>query len=65
MEKAGWYFSHKAGKQVYGYQFLGIHLGTGDAGLCYDLEWYDKEDRTKVQMSPKISCVLCRKPKQK
>lgn len=54
MEKAGWHFSHTAGKQVYGYQFLGIHLGTGDAGLCYDLERYEKESHTKVQMSEDI-----------
>lgn len=54
MEKAGWHFSHKEGKQVYGYQFLGIHLGTGDAGLCYDLERYEKESRTKVEMSMDI-----------
>lgn len=58
MEKAGWHFSHTAGKQVYGYQFLGIHLGTGDAGLCYDLERYEKESRTKVQMSRDILCSL-------
>jgi len=47
-------FLAQAGKQVYNYQFLGIYLGTGDAGLCYDLERYDKEDRTKVQMSKDI-----------
>lgn len=54
MEKAGWHYSHTGNKMVYGYQFLGIHLGTGDNGLCYDLERYDKEDRTKVQMSEDI-----------
>lgn len=58
MEKAGWHFSHTEGKKVYGYQFLGIHLGTGDTGLCYDLERYDKENRTKVQMSENILCSL-------
>lgn len=63
MEKAGWHFSHTAGKQVYGYQFLGIHLGAGDAGLCYDLERYEKESRTKVQMSEDI-LRLCGKRKR-
>lgn len=54
MEKAGWHYSHTEGKMVYGYQFLGIHLGTEDTGFCYDLERYEKETRTKVQMSEDI-----------
>lgn len=48
---------------MYGYHFLGIHLGAGDAGFCYDLERYEKESRTKVQMSEDI-LRLCGKRKR-
>ena len=58
MEGAGWHFSHTEGKLVYGYQFLGVHVGTGDAGFCYDLERYEKDTRTKVEMSKDILRAL-------
>ena len=54
MENTGWHFSHTAKKQVFGHQFLGIHLGTVDTELCYDLERYEKESRTKIQMNEEI-----------
>ena len=54
MEGAGWHFSHTEGKLVYGHQFLGVHVGTGDTGFCYDLERYEKETRAMIEMSEDI-----------
>ena len=54
MEEAGWHFSHKDNKMVYGYQFFGAHIASDDAKLCYSLERYRKDTRTKVEMAKDI-----------
>lgn len=54
MEGTGWHYSHLEGKQVFGYQIFGAHIGAGSASFCYSLRRCCPENGSKIDMAVQL-----------
>jgi hypothetical protein len=57
-EGTGWHYSHLENAFVFGHQVLTTMVECGEYDLCYSMERYDKEKKTKIEMTLDIIAGL-------
>lgn len=57
-EGTGWHYSHLEKSLVYGHQVFGCTVSCGDMSLCYELKRYDKNQKSKVDMTLELIASL-------
>lgn len=51
MQGGAYLYSHLLGKTVWGHQVQAAIISTGNTALCYELERYDKERNSKIEIA--------------